>query len=249
MGKGEEGGGSGAKKPIKQEGLTWRPFVFGGLASMTAEVFTFPIDTSKTRLQIQGQGGNLAQLKYRGMFHAIYLIGKEEGARALFNGIAPSLMRQATYGTIKIGIYHSLKKKVNELRPAKGDGENLLNNVFCGGVAGVTSSSIANPTDVLKIRMQAQSSSGGGGNAREGMFAVLKRAYQSDGFFGLWRGVGPNASRAAVIAAVELPAYDKFKHLLVSNGYMNDNVFAHFTASFGAGFCGALASNPVDVAK
>ena len=30
-------------------------YVYGGLSAMTAEVVTFPIDTAKTRLQLQGQ--------------------------------------------------------------------------------------------------------------------------------------------------------------------------------------------------
>ena len=31
------------------------PFLFGGIASCVAETITFPIDTAKTRLQLQGE--------------------------------------------------------------------------------------------------------------------------------------------------------------------------------------------------
>jgi hypothetical protein len=31
------------------------PFVYGGVASCVAEAATFPIDTAKTRLQLQGK--------------------------------------------------------------------------------------------------------------------------------------------------------------------------------------------------
>ena len=49
---------------------------------------TFPIDTTKTRLQIQGQqiDARHTALKYRGMLHALRCIGREEGVRALYNG-------------------------------------------------------------------------------------------------------------------------------------------------------------------
>ena len=49
---------------------------------------TFPIDTTKTRLQIQGQtiDARLSELKYRGMTHAFLRICKEEGACALYSG-------------------------------------------------------------------------------------------------------------------------------------------------------------------
>ena len=49
---------------------------------------TFPIDTTKTRLQIQGQkiDARFTDLKYRGMFHAFFRILREEGAIALYSG-------------------------------------------------------------------------------------------------------------------------------------------------------------------
>ncbi|XP_070173453.1 kidney mitochondrial carrier protein 1-like [Littorina saxatilis] len=127
----------------------WRPFVYGGLASITAECGTFPIDTTKTRLQIQGQkiDARFTDLKYRGMSHAFFRILREEGAVALYSGIAPALLRQATYGTIKIGAYHTLKRAVI----SNPEDETLAVNVICGITAGVVSSSIANPTDVLKV--------------------------------------------------------------------------------------------------
>ena len=49
---------------------------------------TFPIDTTKTRLQVQGQVMDLScsQLRYRGMVHAIFRIYQEEGLLALYSG-------------------------------------------------------------------------------------------------------------------------------------------------------------------
>lgn len=49
---------------------------------------TFPIDTTKTRLQIQGQkiDQTFSQLRYRGMTDAFVKISREEGPRALYSG-------------------------------------------------------------------------------------------------------------------------------------------------------------------
>lgn len=96
----------------EMSGLNWKPFVYGGLASIVAEFGTFPVDLTKTRLQVQGQSIDVRfkEIKYRGMFHALFRIYKEEGILALYSGIAPALLRQASYGTIKIGIYQSLKR-------------------------------------------------------------------------------------------------------------------------------------------
>ncbi|XP_029971249.1 kidney mitochondrial carrier protein 1 isoform X1 [Salarias fasciatus] len=246
--------------------VNWKPFVFGGLASVTAECGTFPIDLAKTRLQVQGQVGDVKyrEIRYRGMLHAMMRIGREEGLRALYSGIAPAMLRQASYGTIKIGTYQSFKRLLVD-RP---EDETLLTNVACGVLSGVISSSIANPTDVLKIRMQAQ------GRVIQGsMMGNFINIYQEEGTRGLWKvskafvnifysyywiklsgvsllqGVSLTAQRAAIVVGVELPVYDLTKKHLILSGHMGDTVYTHFLSSFVCGLAGALASNPVDVVR
>nr|XP_006118157.1 brain mitochondrial carrier protein 1 isoform X1 [Pelodiscus sinensis] len=148
--------------------------------SLSASVGTFPVDLTKTRLQVQGQSidARFREIKYRGMFHALFRIYKEEGILALYSGIAPALLRQASYGTIKIGIYQSLKR----LFVDRLEDETLLINMICGVVSGVISSTLANPTDVLKIRMQAQ-----GSLFQGGMIGSFIDIYQQEGTRGLWR--------------------------------------------------------------
>uniref|UniRef100_A0A4W6FMA8 Solute carrier family 25 member 14 n=1 Tax=Lates calcarifer TaxID=8187 RepID=A0A4W6FMA8_LATCA len=198
--------------------LNWKPFIYGGMASIVAEFGTFPIDLTKTRLQVQGQS-QYTEVRYRGMFHALFRIGKEEGIRALYSGISPALLRQASYGTIKIGTYNSLKR----LFVSRPEDETMVLNVFCGVVSGVLSSSLANPTDVLKIRMQAQ-----GSLLQGSMMSNFINIYQTEGTRGLWRGVIPTAQRAAIVVGVELPVYDITKKHLLRSGLMGDTILAHF---------------------
>jgi len=144
---------------------------------------TFPIDTTKTRLQVQGQvvSKSLSELKYRGMFHAMFRITKEEGFTALFNGIKPALLRQATYGTLKIGLYHGIKRMISE----DPKDETLALNMCAGIIAGAVSSAICNPTDVLKVRLQAQTAGNVAGN--RGMLMNFKDIHRLEGFQGLYR--------------------------------------------------------------
>ncbi|XP_074844236.1 kidney mitochondrial carrier protein 1 [Carettochelys insculpta] len=222
--------------------LNWKPFVYGGLASVTAECGTFPIDLTKTRLQVQGQTNDtkFKEIRYRGMVHALVRIWREEGLKALYSGIAPAMLRQASYGTIKIGIYQSLKRVFVE----QPEDETLVINVLCGILSGVISSSIANPTDVLKIRMQAQ-----GSVIQGGMMGNFIHIYQNEGTRGLWKGVSLTAQRAAIVVGVELPVYDLTKKHLIMSGLMGDTVYTHFLSSFTCGLAGALASNPIDVVR
>uniref|UniRef100_A0A4W5K9H7 Solute carrier family 25 member 30 n=1 Tax=Hucho hucho TaxID=62062 RepID=A0A4W5K9H7_9TELE len=227
---------------IQMSNLNWKPFVFGGLASVTAECGTFPIDLTKTRLQVQGQVGNskYREIRYRGMLHAIGRICREEGISALYSGLAPAMLRQASYGTIKIGTYQSFKRLLVD-RP---EDETLLTNMLCGVLSGVISSSIANPTDVLKIRMQAQ-----GSVIQGSMVGNFINIYQQEGTRGLWKGVSLTAQRAAIVVGVELPAYDLAKKHLILDCHMGDNIYTHFLSSFACGLAGALASNPIDVVR
>ncbi|XP_033226845.1 mitochondrial uncoupling protein Bmcp [Belonocnema kinseyi] len=218
----------------------WRPFVHGGLASIVAELGTFPLDTTKTRLQIQGQklDKKHAYLKYSGMTDAIVQISKQEGFKALYSGISSAILRQATYGTIKFGTYYSLQKAaINRW----GTEDLFLTNIICAAVAGAISSAIANPTDVVKVRMQT------GAETNLTLFGCFRDVYHNEGVRGLWRGVGPTAQRAAVIAAVELPIYDFSKNRLIY--ILGDSVSNHFVSSFIASMGSAVASTPIDVVR
>lgn len=83
----------------------WRPFIYGGIASCVAEfgelikllkkrgpqfllIGTFPIDTTKTRLQIQGQklDKKHAKLKYSGMIDCFFKTANQEGFASLYSG-------------------------------------------------------------------------------------------------------------------------------------------------------------------
>eukprot|EP00069_Balaena_mysticetus_P007295 bmy_19113T0 len=215
----------------EMSGLNWKPFVYGGLASIVAEFGTFPVDLTKTRLQVQGQSIDVRfkEIKYRGMFHALFRIYKEEGVLALYSGIAPALLRQASYGTIKIGIYQSLKRLFVE----------RLEGYFAE-----YSIMLFTSKTQFKIRMQAQ-----GSLFQGSMIGSFIDIYQQEGTRGLWRGVVPTAQRAAIVVGVELPVYDITKKHLILSGVMGDTILTHFVSSFTCGLAGALASNPVDVVR
>ncbi|XP_030305123.1 brain mitochondrial carrier protein 1 isoform X2 [Calypte anna] len=229
--------------------LNWKPFVYGGLASIVAEFGTFPVDLTKTRLQVQGQStdARFREVRYRGMFHALFRICREEGGRALYSGIAPALLRQASYGTIKIGIYQSLKRLFVDRMEAPGKsstccslsspGIQLLNLCVLQARAGsglVSSGKCWDET--LLINVICGVVSGVISSALANPTDVLK-------------GVVPTAQRAAIVVGVELPVYDITKKHLILSGLMGDTIFAHFVSSFTCGLAGAIASNPVDVVR
>ena len=181
-------------------------------------------------------------------------------------------MRQAVYGTLKYGIYYSLKGFVisNQI----GGEESLTTNVSIAVVAGAVSSAVANPTDVLKVRMQSgksyvdkvskkavnQSKAVGAQSIREnisnpdrkariGLIGAFKDVYQKEGIGGLWRGVSPTAQRASLVAGVQLPAYDLSQQLFIRHNVFTEAYVNNLAASIVAGLCACLASNPFDVIR
>lgn len=121
--------------------------------------------------------------------------------------------------------------------------ENPYINVTCAALAGAFSSAIANPTDVLKVRMQVQ----GKGIKRIPLYNCFYEIYRTEGFRGLYRGVMPTSQRAMTIAAVELPVYDFSKDYLLDT--IGDHPVNHFISSFIASLLAAIASCPIDVIR
>jgi solute carrier family 25 protein 34/35 len=76
---------------------------------MGACVFTHPIETVKTRLQVQGElAGSGVPRPYRNMFHAFAVIARTEGFRALQAGLPTALLFQVAMNGTRLGCYDSV---------------------------------------------------------------------------------------------------------------------------------------------
>jgi len=221
----------------------WVRFVTGGAASMTAEVATIPVDTVKVRLQVQtAQTALPGAIHYNGAFDCVAKIIKNEGLKGLYKGLVPALLRQASYSSLRMGVYEPIRNVVSGDNPKP----EFLQKVLAGGLAGGLGIAIANPTELVKIRMQADKV----GTRYRGTLDAFQQIVKNEGVLGLWRGVSPNIQRAIIVNAAELATYDQAKETLVSTGHFSPTkASTHFVASFIAGFFAALASSPVDVIK
>eukprot|EP00300_Choanocystis_sp_HF-7_P041832 c8617_g1_i1.p2 GENE.c8617_g1_i1~~c8617_g1_i1.p2 ORF type:complete len:303 (+),score=56.20 c8617_g1_i1:152-1060(+) len=227
----------------------YKGLLFGGIASCIAEVITLPVDVVKTRLQLQGQLG--AQKQYSGLVDCIVQTGRKEGFKAFFKGLAPALLRQSTYGSLRYGLYTPIKGILGLGTDANPP---LWKKIVAGAAAGAISSAVCNPTDLIKVRLQADGMSAGSTPRYRGMWDAFRTIVRAEGVTGLWKGVGPTCARATVLAAVEMPAYDEIKRLIVGHALLGaahsrDGLVLHAVTATAAGFLCALASSPFDVAK
>jgi len=227
-----------------------------GTAACFADMATFPLDTAKVRLQIQGEGstsltiGSKGQaLRYNSMVGTLITVAQTEGAKGLYNGLAAGLQRQLFFSTIRIGCYDSTKSFYHSLLvDGKATGsQTFLIRVCAGLTTGGMAVLVAQPTDVVKVRMQAQ---GHTGVLRyTGCVHAYKTIATEEGARGLWRGVLPNVARNAIVNVAEIVCYDAIKDHLLTSKTMTDGVPCHFVSAVAAGFCATVVASPVDVVK
>merc|ERR1719238_1966374 len=208
---------------------------YGGFASCVAETITMPIDVVKTRLQMDGSGGSVKQ--YAGTMDCASKLVKAEGPSALFKGLPPALVRQSTYGSLRYGLYGPIKGTLG-INP--GEPVPLWKKIVAGGAAGGVASAVANPADLMKVRLQTD------GMMKDaegkllpkkytGMINCLTTTIREEGVAALWTGVGPTVGRATALAAAELATYDEAKEALLKTGMFTQGLVLTITTAFGSG--------------
>ena len=146
-------------------------------------------------------------------------IVRVEGLAALYSGIVPGLQRQMAFSGIRIGAYEPVKQFYME-KSGQTSGLGLMG---CRISAGITTGTLAiltaQPTDVVKIRMQAAGRQG----AYKGVWDAYKTIARKEGLKnGLYRGTMPNIGRNCIINVAETVVYDSVKDGFISSGYFVD---------------------------
>ncbi|XP_030269413.1 mitochondrial brown fat uncoupling protein 1 [Sparus aurata] len=216
-----------------------------GLAACWADIVTFPLDTAKVRLQIQGEKTAVGGIRYRGVFGTISTMIKTEGPRSLYNGLVAGLQRQMCFASIRIGLYDNVK---NFYTGGK-DNPSVLIRILAGCTTGAMAVSFAQPTDVVKVRFQAQMNLDGVARRYTGTMQAYRHIFQNEGMRGLWKGTLPNITRNALVNCTELVTYDLIKEAILRHNLLSDNLPCHFVSAFGAGFATTVIASPVDVVK
>ncbi|KAL9239026.1 hypothetical protein vseg_013384 [Gypsophila vaccaria] len=222
----------------------------GAFAACFAEVCTIPLDTAKVRLQLQKKsvGDSVSLPKYRGMLGTVGTIAREEGLTALWKGIVPGLHRQCLYGGLRIGLYDPVKTFYVG-KDHVGDVP-LSKKILAGLTTGAVGIIIANPTDLVKVRLQSEGKLAPGVPRRyTGALNAYSTIFKQEGLAALWTGLGPNIARNAIINAAELASYDQVKQSILKIPGFTDNVVTHLLSGLGAGFVAVCIGSPIDVVK
>lgn len=220
-------------------------FLFGGLAGMTATLFVQPLDLIKNRMQLSGEGGGAKE--HKTSLHAIKSVIQREGFSGLYAGLSAGLLRQASYTTVRMGVYSTLFERFSG---ADGKPPGFFMKAALGMAAGAVGAFVGTPAEISLIRMTSDGRMPLAERRNyKNVFDALLRITKEEGVLTLWRGCIPTIGRAMVVNAAQLASYSQAKQILLSTQYFSDNIMCHFMASMISGLITTAASMPVDIAK
>ena len=224
-----------------------KKFCLTGCAAMTAESVTFPIDMTKTRMQLFGQGTTIKA--QAGFVKTLMNTFKNEGICGVYTGISPAVIRHIPYTGSRIGLYEFLR----DFFIVDGEKPGFMTRLCIGFASGGTAQAIAVPCDLVKIRMM-----GDGMRVLKGEISAprytgfcdaIKKISTEAGVTGLYTGSLPAVQRAAFVNLGELATYDSAKDMWLSTAWVEDNIYCHVLSAICSGFFASLCSTPFDVAK
>ncbi|XP_048840994.1 mitochondrial uncoupling protein 4 isoform X1 [Brienomyrus brachyistius] len=226
-------------------------FILSACAATVAEIVTFPLDLTKTRLQIQGeaaQGGSGGRA-YRGMVRTAFGIAREEGPLKLWQGATPAIYRHIVYSGVRMVAYEQLRE--SPLGRNEDSSFPFWKSVVGGMLGGALGQFMASPTDLVKVQMQMEGRRRLEGKPPRvrGVYHAFVKIISEGGVRGLWAGWVPNVQRAALVNLGDLTTYDSVKHFLLRNTTIQDNSVCHGLASTCSGLVAATMGTPADVIK
>ncbi|XP_012884973.1 PREDICTED: mitochondrial brown fat uncoupling protein 1 [Dipodomys ordii] len=217
-----------------------------GVSACLADIITFPLDTAKVRLQIQGESPTSSGIKYKGVLGTITTLAKTEGPAKLYSGLPAGIQRQISSASLRIGLYETAQ----EYFAAETDKPpSLGNKILAGLMTGSVAVFVGQPTEVVKVRMQAQSHLHGLKPRYTGTYNAYRIIATKESLSTLWKGTSPNLLRSVIINCTELVTYDLVKDFFVGNKILADDVPCHLLSALIAGFSATLMSSPADVVK
>lgn len=195
-----------------------------GSAAVITVTGIHPIDVVKTRLQISGDGGR--DYKALGIGGSVKVIAAEEGVAAFWKGIGAAWLREASYTSLRLGLYSPIKTAMGVTNDS-----HFVMKFLAGSAAGAIGSVAGNPFDVLKTRMMAAE-----GKEPPAMGAAANELMKSQGIAGFYRGIEANVMRAMVLNGTKMACYDQIKDMIKKSKMVPDGLPTQFMSAFGAGF-------------
>ena len=200
-------GGAAAAAPPPPE---WATLAAGTMAGLINALAVGPLDTVKSRIQIQRRLGDPTKLRYTGTFSSLVRIYREEGVRGLYRGFQPTIVGYIPTWSLYFSLYNALRA---DLRTSYPDLSPHLNTMGAAVGAGAVSNIATNPIWVIRTRLQTQEHVLHKPEYAS-MWDAARKMYTREGFRSFYKGLAPNML-GLVHVAIQFPLYEELKHARV----------------------------------
>jgi hypothetical protein len=165
-------------------------------------------------------------------------IMSDEGFSALWKGVNAAWLREASYTSLRLGLYEPVKVIMGADQP----GSPFYKKFAAGSAAGALGSLAGNPFDVLKTKMMTNA-----GKEVPSITATAKELMANQGIGGFYRGIDSNVARAMVLNGTKMACYDQAKTYVVeATGWQKSALQTQFFSAVAAGFFMTCTVSPFD---
>ncbi|KAH0888568.1 hypothetical protein HID58_050997 [Brassica napus] len=141
-----------------------------------------------------------------GFIEAIMIIGREEGVKGYWKGNLPQVIRIVPYSAVQLFAYEAYKAIILFWGE---DGQ--LSVLGAGACAGMTSTLITYPLDVLRLRLAVEPGASCHMLREEGLASLNNGLGPWLLMIGLYRGFVPNALKSMPNSSIKLTTFDIVK--------------------------------------
>lgn len=226
------------------------PFAIGAFSGMVGQTCIQPIDTTKVRIQLLGEGTKNTSVAPRpSPFIVAKNIATNEGVTRLWAGLTAGYVRQLSYGMLRLGFFDRLLAFFDSRAKARGTPVTFRERAAASILGGGVAAAIANPAEVALVRMQSDGMKPKAERANyRSAIDALARIARQEGVRGLWSGVYPTTTRAMVANFGQLAFFAESKSQLQKRTNLPFQALT-LTATGIAGFAAAAFSLPFDFLK
>ncbi|OXU26940.1 hypothetical protein TSAR_013830, partial [Trichomalopsis sarcophagae] len=161
-------------------------FLAGASAGIAQAPVCSPMELAKTRLQLQDHDSaprNGNQPRFSSPVQCLRHIHRTEGLRGVFSGLGITLMREAPSYGVYFVTYEALTRSEHPI--------STWHMLLAGGLAGTASWVVSYPLDVVKSRLQADTTA-----KYNGALDCFRKSVRNEGYGCLFRGLNSTIIRA-----------------------------------------------------
>jgi len=190
-----------------RQNLTIKQTLLCGFLAGTIEAFavTTIIETLKVKIIADAYA---PASKYKHFWHAVYSILKTEGPKGVYKGVFPTVTKIGLNEAIRFLLFTKIRSFFENKRKQPLEIYTLF---LIGSFAGGVSVFVTHPFDVVKTRIQNNSS-------KEKIKAsyVIKDVWGRAGWIGFYKGVFPRLMRVSIEVGLQMTLYSKITALLIT---------------------------------